>query len=165
MIKGATVADAKRIAEIHVQTWKVAYDGIVTSSYLESLSIESRANRWEKSLSQSTEGTLVYEETARVVGWVSYGPCRDKGESDKGEIYAIYVLPDHWGNKYGKKLILAAEENLRQSNLKEITLWVLEKNSRARLFYEQRGYSADGMKKELTMDGIKLIELRYAKSI
>jgi len=44
-----------------------------------------------------------------------------------------------------------------------VTLWVLEKNVLARRFYEARGFVFDAARKEETIGGLLLTELRYEK--
>ena len=45
-----------------------------------------------------------------MVGFVSIGDSRD--ETGKGELFAIYVLPDAWGSGAGSALMSAALEAL-----------------------------------------------------
>ena len=42
MIRLATLADARAIAELHVASWRAAYVGILPPAYLEGLSVEER---------------------------------------------------------------------------------------------------------------------------
>lgn len=165
MIINATINDANEIARIHVEAWRAAYKGIVPDSYLLNLSIEKRTKNWHNALSKSTNGTmLALNQSDRIVGWVSFGSCRDDDGMGIGEINAIYLLPDHWGKKIGKELMIFAESELTNMGYKVITLWVLELNHRARRFYEKLGYKYDGTAKKHNFDGIVLDEYRYRKT-
>jgi GNAT superfamily N-acetyltransferase len=62
-------------------------------------------------------------------------------------VYLLYVSPDHWGSGVGSKLFDAGTAYLRERGFSEMTLWVLEGNTKARSFYERKGWSADGARK------------------
>ena len=49
-VAAATLEDVRAIAEVHVASWRVAYAGIVSASYLAGLSIDQR-----KSFKQLTD--------------------------------------------------------------------------------------------------------------
>jgi len=53
---------------------------------------------------------------------------------------------------------------LRLMGHDEALLWVLEENSRARLFYEKCGFTFDGAKKEIIIDKPH-IEMRYVRAL
>jgi hypothetical protein len=45
------------------------------------------------------------------------------------------------------------------------TLWVLQDNARARRFYSQAGWAADGAAKTDDVDGFPLLEVRYRRPL
>lgn len=49
---------------------------------------------------------------------------------------------------------------LRRAGYREVIIWVLAENTRARLFYEKYGFTHDGAEKEISI-GKTLIEIRY----
>jgi ribosomal protein S18 acetylase RimI-like enzyme len=104
----------------------------------------------------------VAESDGRVVGFVAFGPDRD--EDGHGELYAIYVLPEHWGGGSGRELLTAAKEGLTEAGYPDMRLWVLAENTSARRFYERMGLTPDGTTQTWTPRGTtaELPELRYA---
>jgi GNAT superfamily N-acetyltransferase len=96
-----------------------------------------------------------------VVGFVSVGASRDADAS--GELFAIYVEPDHWGTGVGGDLLAAGEQRLRELGHTDAILWVLEDNPRARRFYERAGWSRDGARRPITFLGVEVPEARYRK--
>ena len=55
---------------------------------------------------------------------------------------------------YGKELYRATETRIRQSLVENLVLWVFEKNTRARSFYEAVGYRLEsGKQKEMRFAG------------
>jgi GNAT superfamily N-acetyltransferase len=149
--------DAEAVAGVHVETWRAAYVNVFPQEQLRNLSIERRAEQW-----RSTP-PLVAEVDGKIVGFVSVGPSRD-ADGD-GELYAIYVRPEHWGTGVGRALIAAGEERLRELGHHEAVLWVLEDNPRARRFYEAAGWTADGTTRPIEIFGGEVPEVRYRKRL
>ncbi|HZB44911.1 MAG TPA: hypothetical protein VE360_06695, partial [Pyrinomonadaceae bacterium] len=44
----ATVADCAAVAEVHVRSWRESFAGIVPQSFLDGMSVERRAEAFEK---------------------------------------------------------------------------------------------------------------------
>ena len=76
-------------------------------------------------------------------GWAAIG---DGGfVAIAGEwLEAIYVLPEAWGSGLADTLHDAAVTELRSRGVERARLWVLERNERARRFYERHAWRADG---------------------
>jgi ribosomal protein S18 acetylase RimI-like enzyme/8-oxo-dGTP pyrophosphatase MutT (NUDIX family) len=162
-IRSATTADAPAIARIHVETWRSAYHGIIPAEFLEGLSIENRTQGWDKNLRENRDIVLVAETAGTVVGWVSFGPCRDEGEHQQSEIYAIYIDARSQRRGLGKHLMSVAEQQLGQTNATRISLWVLEQNVAGLRFYESLGYTRSSSEKQEVIGGKAFTELRYEK--
>lgn len=124
-------------AYVHWKAWHEAYPGLVSSDYLDRLTLEKcgeMARRW-------TDGILVAKEQGRVIGFAGYG---NRGEEapETGEIFAMYVLSEYYGKGVGQRLMEAALKELGSG--RQICLWVLKENKRAIRFYEKNGFSPDG---------------------
>jgi len=163
MIRFATTADANRIAEIHVATWRDAYRGIVPDSFLASMSVEEHVARWRGRIEANAKLVFVHEHEGRIDGFVSMGAGRDVDAKTDGEIYALYIASESWRNGIGRALMEKAEEELQSRGLNRIVLWVLGRNDRARRFYGSVGYAPEGRTKETTIGDTVLTELRYEK--
>jgi ribosomal protein S18 acetylase RimI-like enzyme len=165
MVRLATIEDAETIAVIHVRTWQAAYEGIVPAQFLPSLSIQERAEMWRTIIAQHHGTVLLAGIPDGEVGFVSFGLSRDEDGREKAEIYAIYVLPQFWHQGIGGKLLEEAERRLEGQHFIAFTLWVLEGNAEARRFYEARGFRLDGGRRQETIGGSLLTEVRYEKSM
>ncbi len=164
-VRRAVPDDADAIARIHVETWRAAYAGLLPDHVLASLDVEARRQTWRGWLARDARpgaATLVAESDATVVGFASTGPARD--EEATGELYAIYVEPDHWGTGAGRLLLEHAEAALREDGYGAALLWVLEGNERAERFYRAAGWVEDGRKLDLLM-GAEVAERRYRKAL
>lgn len=99
------------------------------------------------------------------IGTSSFGKSRFEKFSDWGEIISIYLLPDYLGKGYGKILLQAAISELEKMGYKNIFLWVLRENIRARCFYERFGFSRTDDYLDDNIGGKELQEIRYIYKI
>ncbi len=72
MIRPATLADARALAELEVRAWRWAYVDIVAEPDM--ITVDEREARW--SPSGAVEGVSVAEVGGCVVGVVQVGPGR-----------------------------------------------------------------------------------------
>lgn len=166
-IHPATSDDIADLAYIHVASKKLAEKHIVNQAYLDSFRQEDFEEKWRGFLAtEDSQQDLIYKGD-NAVGFISYGHLRTApaGTSKirplySAEIFAIYVHPDHIGQGYGKALLHHAVVRLKEQNHKSLCLWVLEKNKRARAFYEAFGGQRIG-KHFVEMGPTKVKELCY----
>jgi ribosomal protein S18 acetylase RimI-like enzyme len=153
--------DARRLAEIHVETWRATYPGVMPQELLDNLSVEGREAQWLEWLPNPDYDTFVVESEGEVVGFVSVGPCRDT--DGIGELFAIYVVPSAHGTGAGPALMDAALEALGE-RWDAAMLWVATQNPRARRFYERHGWVAAGERVDTSFPGAAVPETRYEVS-
>jgi len=130
------------------------------------MSIEQRAQVWQQILADG-EDAWVAEEGGRIVGWISAAASRDADARPfTGEIWAVYVAPDHWRSGIGRLLCADAEQRLATQGMVEVTLWLLRDNERALRFYQSMGFAVDpGAEKTITRAGAELREIRMRKKL
>ena len=167
-VRPATPRDAQAIAEIHVATWQAAYQELMPADYLQKMTVEKRLAFWRDAIEFSEPQLLVATEGEQVVGFVGYDRSRDANtRSTVGEIWALYVSPEHWGKGVGLMLWDGARDGLKEEGCTQVTLWVLLHNERALQFCEH----AAGFKREMpslkTVDfgGTRLEEIRLKRAI
>jgi len=158
LVRPARPEDAAEIADVHVLTWQTAYEHVFGAERLAGIG-ERRRAQWAEWPPGSRPGRQVFvaEEGGRIVGFISLGDSRD--EPGKGELFAIYVLPEAWGSGAGPALMTTALEAL--GGYSSASLWVLEDNPRARRFYEREGWILDGGHREEEILGVTVAEVRY----
>jgi GNAT superfamily N-acetyltransferase len=162
-VRAATPEDALGIARVHVGAWQVAYRGIVPTEHLDRMSVTERESRWKPWLEGDNPGVLVAEDAEEVVGFISLGPGRDEGVgAEVGEVYAVYVSPKHWSTGVGRALWTEARRKLAQGGFRQVRIWVLGENHRARRFYEAAGLSLGGAAQKVeVIGGVPLVEVQY----
>ncbi len=165
-IRRAQPADAEAVAEVHVRTWQAAYAGLLPAEILDALDPQERAATWRQRLANPRPGAATLVAAApHVVGFSGVGPARDDDLAgrNRGEIFAIYVIPSLWSTGAGTALLRASLDAL--SAYDDVVLWVLAGNERARRFYERRGFVPDGSVRKETISGAELDEVRYHRSV
>jgi ribosomal protein S18 acetylase RimI-like enzyme len=167
-IRPATIADARRIAKIHVETWRAAYRGQIPDDILDALDINRRAIFWDKHLATQSRGVSVAELDKEIIGFCDLIPSRDADSNSKeiGEIAAIYIQPEFWRKGAGDALCRHSLKEGRLQNYSAVTLWVLGSNTAARNFYEAIGFNLDGATKvDKSFQNYELHEVRYRISV
>ncbi len=158
-VRTAIPSDAAGIAEIHVETWRDAYAGILPDNVLLGLSEDRYAAQWRRHLAHDRVKVAV-DNRHGMIGFGSAGRARDSRLPYDGEIYTLYVRPDFQGRGVGGKLLIALFESLMREGIDSALLWVLADNP-ARFFYEAMGGKWAAVRDE-TLWGVTLPERGYA---
>lgn len=161
LIRWARPEDAAAIADVHVASWQHAYRGILGDDFLDTIDVGSRESWWAGYLGRGAR-VNVAEHGGSIVGFCNAGRSSEGGW---GEIFALYVHPEHWGTGVGRELIVAGESTIVASGLRRALLWVLEENRRARTFYEGRGWSQGKPIRVEDIGGTQVTEVRYEKDL
>lgn len=133
-----TAADMDGKGYVHWRGWHDTYTGLMPQAYLDKMTLEKCveiAHKWP-------DGLLVAKHEGKVIGFAGYGAYRDDALPDTGEVYALYVLREHHGQRAGFDLMNEAMRRLQQ--YPRVALWVLKGNGRAIRFYERYGFRFDG---------------------
>jgi len=168
IVRAAVPGDAPAMAALHVRAWRAAYAGIMPDAFLAGLRVEEREAMWRRSLTApevapAERAIFVAEDAGRVIGFAAAGHARGDDEFGLGELYAINVDPPAWGGDASGALLDAATAWL-DARFAASILWVVDRNARARAFYEGAGWSPDGATKTDTYDGSSVPECRYRRT-
>lgn len=160
-IRPSGEAEARRLAEIYVETWRTTYAGMVPDEVLLRMSVAQQTKRWRGYLTRrTTRDTILTAEVegAGAIGFGSAGPARRSGAT-VGEVYTLYVLPDWQGQGAGRELLQAMFSNMRGAGFEEVLIWVVAANP-SRFFYEAMGGQRTVERIE-KMWGVELPEIGY----
>ena len=141
--------DFAAVAQVYVDSWKHAYQGLVPQRYLDKLRPES----WLALLKADPESNWIALLDEQVIGTVFVSYARDEAREGFGEIVSLYLLPAFIGKGYGRLLWQAAVEHCRQHGLSGVCMWVLTGNDHACRFYEHMGMLPSGRTKTETIGG------------
>jgi GNAT superfamily N-acetyltransferase len=164
MLRAATRHDAKALARIHVESWRLAYRSLMPDQALERLDVKERIEQWRAWLGEPGHEVWVAEVEGEMVGFATLAASLDDDAASRGtaEIPALYLLPGYWRQGHGRALFGRALERARERGFSELTVWVLGSNDRARRFYEAMGLHADGGRKvDTRLAEAPLVSVRY----
>lgn len=157
--------EARRLAEIYVETWRTTYAGMVPDSVLLNMSVDTQAVRWARYLERRSADEVILTAEADgvgAIGFASGGPARaGRGRriAGTGEIYTLYVAPDWQGQGAGRALLDGLFERFRAAGYHRALLWVVANNP-SRFFYEALGGRRTVERIE-RMWGVDLQEIGY----
>lgn len=159
IIRKSTLADARGIARVHVDSWRATYRHIVADSYLDGLTYEAREQLWNENL--KAENTFVAEgENGVIVGFATGGKEGTGEYADfEGELYAIYILPEFLGRGIGRRLVERVAEDLMEKGMTSMLVWVLRDNGSRRFYEKMGGQEVDS--KTIRIAGEDLMEVAY----
>lgn len=166
LIRPAQSEDALAVARAHVRSWQSAYRSLLPDEYLDQLRAEDRAAHYDFSHADPQKPyTQVARSEGVIVGFATTAAARDPDCAGLGELLALYVAPESWGQGIGRQLAGAAQQRLIEQGFAEAVLWMLEGNVRADRFYRKDGWLPDGSQKCDEIWGMTVSEIRYRRAL
>ncbi len=162
-IREAVYDDIPAISQVHVDTWRSTYAGIVPDEVLAGLSYKKRQVAWQQVFenARKVDGfTYVAEnELGQVIGFSDGGKERTKRPNYQGELNALYILEGYQRQGFGRELVTVTARRLDSMGIRTMLVWVLEMNPACE-FYEALGGQVV-QEKEIEIGGKELIEIAY----
>ena len=148
-VRAATPGDAAAISEVHRESWRTTYSGILPRGVIDQLAGRQSIAHWRARLESGhgTEAIWVACRGPRIVGFAACGAARHRLEGLEAEIYALYVLQPEQRRGVGRELVRECARHFVRQGHFGFYLWVLKAN-RARMFYEAVGGAEVGEKSE-----------------
>ena len=169
VVRAGVREDAEGIARVRMLSWQSAYKGIMPQGFLDAMDLSDQAERTRRLWPRGEDPAhLVATLESEVVGWTCIKLASEEpgGEAPEAEILACYTLPRCWGQGIGFRMIEAALAALGDRGTREVVLWVLESNQRARSFYQRQGFHPDGhLKQETFIPGVTLSSMRMRRAL
>ena len=163
IIREAKIKDISEMARVHVNTWRIAYRGILPDDILENLSYEKREHSWRQVFKNAQkDGNFTYiaeDGSGQIFGFANAGMERLDHQLYQGKLNAIYILKSYQSKGIGRELVRVVAERLSQIEIHSMLVWVLADNPACR-FYEKLGG-----KKVNQKGGSLCIRLRYGAVI
>ncbi|HYN37626.1 MAG TPA: GNAT family N-acetyltransferase [Rhodospirillales bacterium] len=140
-IRPGRPADAEAIARVYVESWRSAYAGLIPNGVLVRMSANAQAREWSQQLARRNlaDAVLVADLSgAGIIGFGSCGAARRSLLPQAGEIFTLYVTPEHQERGIGRAMLIRLFDGLIDRGLDSAIVWVLAQNP-ARFFYEAMG--------------------------
>jgi len=102
-------------------------------------------------------------EDGVVVGFATVTARPDP--TGAGELLALYVDPERWGEGIGGRLLARARAALVAQGCTTATLWVLAGNERAERLYRRDGWRDDGRRRSVEVWGIDADEAGFRRAL
>ena len=162
-IREANVSDLEKIAQLHAQSWLIAYRGILSDAYLDGDLVLDRRALWQDRFNKpaARQNIIVAETKDALVGFACMFGSHEAGWGTLLE--NLHVAPEHQGEGIGTKLVThVAQWCARTQASDALHLWVLAGNSAAQGFYKRLGASPVEESDWDAPDGNRIAELRFA---
>jgi GNAT superfamily N-acetyltransferase len=135
--RSAGAGDAEAIAALHAESWRRHYRGAYSDVFLDGDVFNDRARVWTERLrtDDNASYTVVGEDDAGIAGFahVIFGADPEWGAL----LDNLHVKPQHKRRGIGSELFGLIALPVIDRNT-PLYLWVLERNTNARAFYEAR---------------------------
>jgi len=156
----AEARDADRIAQLHAESWRRTYRGMMRDEFLDGDVFTNRYHAWRELLATAGKFVLLAEDGANLVGFI----CVTGNEDVLWGSYIdnLHIAGTHTRRGVGRALMGHAAKWLRDSYAgTSIYLWVMRGNDRARRFYEALGAANVGERSLLDPGGGSALNCRY----
>lgn len=161
-IGDGTIDDIPSIVDLHVDSWRSAYAGIMPGSFLNGPLDEDRLALWQERLASPVQGSglfVAHDGDGELLGFVYLLPAPD------GRILLdnLHVRPGSTGSGIGGRLLRRGLEWAADEHPdREVYLEVLSANTRAISFYERQGARRTDERMCRFEQGFELPECEYA---
>jgi len=161
-IRRAIPSDAMGIANVHVDSWRTTYRGIVPDEHLAALSYDKSSERWSNRLMKNDDRYAMFvaeDESGKIIGFADGGPERSGDTIYDGELYAIYLLQAYQRQGIGASLVGYVVRYLLEAQFRSMLVWVLVGNP-SRRFYEVLG-GQTVREGQIEISGKPLLEIAF----
>ncbi|PTX56381.1 ribosomal protein S18 acetylase RimI-like enzyme [Litoreibacter ponti] len=132
-IRPATPKDFKAIADLHVRSWRKAYDGEFPGQGLPREVTEALHASWTAHEAKDSDVVLVVEKDRTVVGFAAVW-CAPEPYLDN-----LHIIAEASGAGAGRALVSRLVAELVARGFNSLSLTVFESNHAARSFYAKLG--------------------------
>ena len=140
-IRHAKFGDAEEISLVHDASWRDAYRGVIPGVELERMVARRGADWWHAAIMRGS-GLLVMEYNRHIMGYATFGRNRVPSMPYSGEIFELYLLPQHQGLGFGRQLFDMTRHELAEHGYLSTIVWALADNDKALSFYGRLGGQA-----------------------
>ena len=161
-IRKVDAGDANTLAYIQTESWKSAFNRILSKEDLDKYTDVNRAMELYNMLLSENIGNgfiLTIDEKPHCIAY--WDKTRDDEMEGYSEIICIHSLCDNWGKGYGTVMMNYILRDIKNAGFSKVMLWVFKENNRARKFYENQGFVLTEKSKKFC----NAIEVMYCKDL
>ena len=140
-IRKAKLGDEKILAYIQIESWKSAFVDIISDEDMEKCTDIAKAEAMYENVIKSGYAEMsILEINGKPHCIAAWSKARNSQFSDCAELICIHSLSENRGKGYGSMMMNHIIDEIKNSGYNSVLLWVFEKNTRARNFYEKHGF-------------------------
>ena len=140
-IRKAKLGDEKILAYIQIESWKSAFADIISTEDMERCTdIAKTETMYENVLKSGYAEMSILEIDSKPHCIAAWSKARNPQFSDCAELICIHSFSENRGKGYGSIMMNHIIDEIKNSGYNSVVLWVFEKNTRARSFYEKHGF-------------------------
>ncbi len=157
-IRKAEIGDEKILAYIQTESWKQAFNAILTKEQMERYADIARCEAMYKNIIEKSEYNIYIQLVSGVPHCICvWGKNRKEPDNGNAELICIHSLPDKRRHGYGTKMMRYILNEIKNAGYSDVVLWCFEENAVARKFYEKLGFVCTGR----TKDSFGPVEVEY----
>ena len=161
-IRKAKLGDEKTLAYIQTESWKSAFVDIISDEDMEKCTDIAKAEAmYENVLKSGYAEVSILKIDGKPHCIAAWSKARNSQLSDCAELICIHSLSKNQGKGYGSIMMNHIIDEIKNSGYNSVLLWVFEKNTRARSFYEKHGFELTD-KTQISYDAV---EVMYRKEL
>ena len=161
-IRRAKFGDEKIFAYIQTESWRSAFADIISAEYMERCTDIAKVEAmYENVLKSGYAEMSILEINDKPHCIAAWSKARNPQFSDCAELICIHSLSENRGKGYGSMMMNHILKEIQGSEYDSVILWVFEKNTRARSFYEKHGFELT----DNTQISYDAIEVMYCKKL
>lgn len=145
IIRKVQQGDELNLAYIQTESWKAAFQDILSAEILQQATDLTHATAMYKQLLDENIGNgyiLEVDSQPHCIAW--WDKARDNDMSDYAELICIHSLQDNWRKGCGTQMMNRIMDDMKAAGYDKVMLWVFTNNVRARKFYESCGFATYG---------------------
>jgi GNAT superfamily N-acetyltransferase len=163
-LREAHPCDLEAIAQLHAQSWRTAYRGMLSDAYLDGDLVADRRALWQQRFSTPTVNqtiTVAENDNKTIVGLACAFGDHDARWGTLLE--NLHVAQGFQGAGVGAQLVAHIAQWCSRTHASDVLhLWVLAPNIAAQGFYKRLGASPVEQAEWDAPDGNRVSELRFA---
>jgi ribosomal protein S18 acetylase RimI-like enzyme len=164
-VRPGTPSHAPAIAELHADSWRRTYRGILRDEFLDGPVIDDRCKLWKTRLSNPSGPETQFIRVIEHGGELKAFVCAflDADPEWGALLDNLHVLHSSKGQGLGRRLMVeSAAWVLQHRPQSRLHLWVFEQNIAASGFYEHLGGQVTKRQMHLAPDGNHVSAVRYS---
>lgn len=136
-IREASIEDIENIAELYISNWKATYKDMLSSDYLDQLTVQYGIDKWSEFLKEDEHRIFVAYDGDDFLG---FGACSPDSEiEDCLYMDSLHICPELQGKGIGTKLTKRIRDYALDNGCTRMSVCIVRGNDSARDLYLKLG--------------------------